>query len=428
MRGQMAQRLLNVGLRMTGMGSRFLLTLVLARLLEPSELGMLGLLFATISFGVMFIGGDYYTHSLRELLSSPRERWSFVLQHQILATGILYAFFLPLLTLLFVFDLLPVALMGWFFILLLIDHIVQEINRLLVAMHRPLLASCVLFVRMGAWVWVVMPIMWLVPESRNYESVFIGWLGGGTLAIAIGIYGIAREAAPWHFWNWDRAWLLRGFGVGLMFLVATLCFKALTTVDRFVVEALNSMDVLGVYVFYVSLTTAVLSILDAAVFSFLYPRLVRAQREGDNIAYRHIRREMIWATLGASIGLAVLIAFFTPFLVEWIGRPLYAEHQHLLWLLLIGTIIYCMGMIPHYGLYARGADRSIFVAHVSSLFVFVIVTAMSAKNFPMEAAALGLLAAFSWLGGLKLVQYLKCLKQDRSVYEMPAPLVGVIGQ
>lgn len=413
MQGQMAQRLLNVMLRVVGMGSRFLLTLVLARLLEPSELGMLGLFFSVVSFGVLLIGGDYYTHCLRELLSVPRERWSFVLQHQMLASLILYLLFLPPLALLFVYGFLPVELIGWFFSLLLVDHIVQEINRLLVSMQRPLMASWILFLRMGAWVWIVLPVMWFVPESRKYEAVFIGWLLGGALAIGIGIHGIVREVAPWRFWNWDRAWLMRGFGVGLMFLVATLCFKALTTVDRFVVEALNGMDVLGVYVLYASMTTAILSILDAAVISFLYPRLVRAHREGDSFTYRHIRSEMFWSTLAVSFGLAILIALLAPFLFNWIGRPLYAEHQSLLWLLLLVSIIYNVGMVPHYGLYARGADRSIFFAYVSSLPVFAIATALSAPYYPLEAAAFGLLAAFTWMGGLNLVQYRSRLQLDQ---------------
>ena len=67
--------------------------------------------------------------------------------------------------------------------------------------------------------------------------------------------------------------------------------------------------------------------------------------------------------------------------------------------------IYTAGMIPHYGLYARGADRSIVVAHISSLGVFILATALLAREAPLEAAAYGLIAAFGWMGGLKLVQY-----------------------
>jgi len=88
-------RVLNVSLRVLAMGSKFVLLIGLAKLLEPAEIGLFGLFAATVSFSMLVIGGDYYTYSQRELMSLPRERWSFVLQHQLLATGLLYIFLLP---------------------------------------------------------------------------------------------------------------------------------------------------------------------------------------------------------------------------------------------------------------------------------------------------------------------------------------------
>ena len=90
-----APRLANMFLRGLSMGSRFVLILVLAKLLEPAELGLYGLFLATVSFSIMLVGADYYTYSQRELLSQPRDRWSFVLQHQALATVLLYGLILP---------------------------------------------------------------------------------------------------------------------------------------------------------------------------------------------------------------------------------------------------------------------------------------------------------------------------------------------
>jgi hypothetical protein len=46
-------------------------------------------------------------------MASPRERWSFVLQHQALATGLLYLLLLPPQWLIFGLDLLPTDLLFW---------------------------------------------------------------------------------------------------------------------------------------------------------------------------------------------------------------------------------------------------------------------------------------------------------------------------
>ncbi len=83
MRKELGTRLLNVALRGLSMGSRFLLIFALAKLLSPTELGLFGLMMATVSISVLIIGVDYYTYTQRELLARPVEQWSFVIQHQI---------------------------------------------------------------------------------------------------------------------------------------------------------------------------------------------------------------------------------------------------------------------------------------------------------------------------------------------------------
>jgi O-antigen/teichoic acid export membrane protein len=118
--------------------------------------------------------------------------------------------------------------------------------------------------------------------------------------------------------------------------------------------------------------------------------------------------------------LALAVAALAPFVFDWIGRPIYAQHQPVLWLLLAAAVAYAVGMVPHYGLYAKGADRVILVAHVSSLAVFVVVTAALAGQVPFAAAAWGLLAAFLWMGGLKFVAYRR-LGSDRHPDPKPAP-------
>lgn len=409
----LAPRIANMAMRALAMGSRFALVFVMAKLLEPANVGIFGLFLATVSFSVLLIGGDYYTYAQRELMSVPRERWSFVLQHHALASGLLYVVLLPPQLLLFWFDLLPANMLAWFFLLLVVEHLAQEINRLLVAMQRPLAASWVLFIRVGAWVWVLVPIMWLVPAAQTLEAVFLAWLLGGALAVVMGARIIWGAVAPWRRWPLDTAWLKQGFGVGLLFLAATLCFKALTTVDRYVVGLLAGPDLLGVYVLYVWFAMTVVTFLDPAVFSFIYPRIVGTYRRGKIAEYRRTMKELAWSSIGLSVALAVVIAALAPAVLQWIERPIYAEHLSVLWLLLVMAVVYATGMVPHYGLYARGADRGIVVAHVSAPLVFVTTVLALASHAPFEAAACGLLAAFSWIGCVKFLWYRRLVRLDK---------------
>jgi O-antigen/teichoic acid export membrane protein len=394
-------RVLNAGLRVLSLGSRFVLLFGMAALLEPFQVGLFGLFSATVSFGVLLVGGDFYTYSQRELLSVSEDQWSFVLQHQLMAIALLYVITLPFLGLLFVWELMPAKVVAWFFIILVIEHLAQEINRLLISMRRPLLASWVLFIRMGAWVWLVLPVLWLYPQVRDLDTVFLAWLIGALMALVAGGMVVRYAVHPWRLWPWDRVWIKKGFRVGVLFLTATICFKALLTVDRYIVEVLTGADLLGVYVLYIGTAMTIMNFVDAAIFSFLYPRLVSAYRKGDGETYRRVRIEMAWTTTAVSLGLAIVIAALAPFVLEWIGRSVYLAHLPLLWVLLGAAVAYTVGMIPHYDLYARGADRSILAAHASSLLVFFCAAWLLAGVLPLQAVAWALVAAFLWMGALK---------------------------
>lgn len=410
-----APRVLNVFLRVMAMGSKFLLVVFLAKVLEPAEIGRYGLFAATIGFSMLIIGGDYYTYSNRELLSAPKHRWSFVIQHQALAIGLLYLVLLPSQLIFFWLGFLPQTLLVWFISLLLVEHIAQEINRLLIVMQRPLIASWILFIRLGLWVWALLPILWLYPALRNLETVFGAWWLGTSMAIIFGANIIRREVTPWRRWPLDRAWLMRGYKTGSMFLIATVCFKALQTIDRYVVEYLVGSDLLGVYVFYVSLAMAVVNLIDPMVFSFLYPRLVRAYAQGERETYRRLLKEMAWSAIGISAALSLVVALFAPLVFEWIGRPVYSKHLPLLWLLLITAVVYVAGMIPHYGLYAKKAEKAIMFAHVSSLLVFFAAVWLISAHDAFASAAYGSLAAFAWLGGVKLWHYHMLSKKSTKI-------------
>lgn len=60
-----ALRLLNLALRAATLFSKFALVFVLAKFLETSEVGLYGLLAATISYVLFALGFDFYTFSTR---------------------------------------------------------------------------------------------------------------------------------------------------------------------------------------------------------------------------------------------------------------------------------------------------------------------------------------------------------------------------
>ena len=387
------------------MGSRFVLIIALARLLEPKEIGIFGLFMSTVAFSMLVVGGEFYAYSQRELMSSPKSHWSFILQHQLIAIGLIYLIVLPPQLLIFTFDLLPQSFLFWFIAILLVEHLGQEINRLLVAMQHPILASWILFIRMGTWVIYVVPLMWLYPENRELEIVFSAWFVGALIAVVIGGFVIYREISPWTFYEIDWVWIKKGFKIAALFFIATICFKALTTTDRYIVEILNNLDILGVYVLYIGIAMSVVTFLDTAVFSFLYPRAVTLFKKGEISLYDYVMKEMALSAIAVTLILVTIIAVLSPYIFDWIGKVIYLEYISLLWMLLLVSSVYGLSLIPHYGLYAVGGDKCMVFSHISSMVVFFTIVFLTKEYSSIQATTYGLLAAFLLIGAVKSYCY-----------------------
>jgi len=170
---------------------------------------------------------------------------------------------------------------------------------------------------------------------------------------------------------------------------------------------LSSLDVLGAYVLFAGMAMAVVNFLDPAVFSFLYPRAVTAYRKNDFVTYKKVMKEMIWSALGVTLILVTMVGLLAPYVLEWIGKETYQQNISILWVLLIVSTVYGISMLPHFGLYAKGADRCIAYAHISSLIVFVITVYIVSPYSPLLATAYSLLAAFTWIGIVKTICYYK---------------------
>ncbi len=390
-------RLINLGLRGTTLVSKFLLIFFLAGFLEPKELGLYGLLLATIGYSMYLLGFDFYTYNTRELLKRDRSEWGGLLKDQGVLHLILYVLVMPLFLLVFSLGLLPWYLAGWFFALLVLEHLNQELMRLLVAISQQLTASWVLFLRSGAWALVITSWMFVDPTIRTLEAVLAAWMLGCLLALVLAIYRLKKlKLSGWSVCiNWQ--WIYIGLKVAVPILISTLAIRAVFTIDRYWFEALQGLEALGAYVLFMGIANSLMSFLDAGVFSFSYPGLISAHNRADAGAFRGGLFRLLWQTLLLTV-LFILIALLViePLLLL-IDKPFYLSQLSLFPLVLSAIALYAVGMVPHYALYAQGLDKPIIFSHLGTVMVFVPVTALLAAEYPDKAVLLGLIATFTIL-------------------------------
>lgn len=388
-------RALNIGLRAATLASRFLLIFFLARFLEPAQLGLYGLLTATIGYSMYLLGFDFYTFTTREVLKHERQKWGGLLKDQSALSLVLYAIFIPLLSLIFIKGLLPWSLAGWFFVLLVLEHLNLELGRLLIAISEQLLASVMLFLRQGTWAIAVTALMAIEPTTRSLNYVCGAWVVAGLVAVLVGAYRLARIGiGGWHKkidWNW----IATGLKVSIPLLIATLALRGVFTLDRYWLQSLGGLEIVGAYVLFISIGSTLMSFLDAGVFTFSYPGLIGAHQKQQPAVFRKNLRLLLIQTAMLSVAYAVVSLLLLSPLLSWLSNPLYTAQQYLYPWVLIAMVLYAVGMVPHYALYAQGIDRPIIHSHIASLIVFVMATWLFSQRWQLLAVPLGLCAAFA---------------------------------
>jgi len=409
-------KLFNISIRAATLGCRFLFIFFLAKLLTPSEVGLYGLVTATVAYSLYFVGLDFYTYTTRELASLPRSAWGGLLKSQILLSVTLYAVVLPGLLLVFVTGLLPWELAKWFFLLIVLEHICQELTRLFVAVSEQLAASIVIFLRQGTWAIVVVVAMLYEEGLRNLDAVFATWVMACVGAICFSVRKLwAMEIKGWQA-RVDRKWIWRGIKIAAPLLVATLAIRGMFTVDRYGVQLLVGLEFVGAYVLFMGVANTLMAFLDAGIFSFAYPAMIVAYQNNDPEHYRKKMREMLFLTLMFSAGFTVISVSVLPYLLDWLGKDVYLQNYALFYWLLLATILNALGMVPHYAVYSQKRDRSIIQSHLIALPVFIAVTSVVSVWEPLFAVPVGLCAAQLFIILWKARAYLQCT---------PRPFLGI---
>ena len=99
-------KFINLSLRGLTLLSRVFLFLFLAKYFEVEQVGLIGLIMASISLSVYAVGFDFYTFTTRELLRYNHSKWGTFLKSQCMLHIVLYFLIFPLLSILFIFKIL----------------------------------------------------------------------------------------------------------------------------------------------------------------------------------------------------------------------------------------------------------------------------------------------------------------------------------
>ena len=408
------EKILNVGLRSATLGTRFLFIFFLAKYLDPASVGFYGLFTAAIGYALFFVGLDFYTYVTREILKAPNDQRGQILIGQAALSGVLYVLFFPVGLVFLSQSGWPGQLPWWFFPILFLEHFNQELSRLMVAMSQQIAASFILFVRQGSWAIASVLLLNFHAPSRNLETVLVLWAIAGVAAASMGIWKLQQmNMGGWRA-SVDWTWIKKGIAVSGAFLLATLALRGVNTFDRYWLEALGGIDMVAAYVLLLGVAGTVMTFLDAGIFAYAYPALIQHHHKDEHAQARARVRQVLWQTAIISVAFALVSCLLLPYLLRWIGNPVYIEAAHLYPWLLLATVLNAFSMAPHYGLYAKGNDKPIIYSHGTSLVFFVASTWLLSGRFGPMAVLLGLNLAFALILVWKSFAYWLACKSSTS--------------
>lgn len=380
------------GLRGATIVSKFVLVLYIGHYLTIADMGVYGLLNAAILFSVNFIGFGYWNINSRNMLVADDEHVARLMRDQIVFHIICYMLTLPLLAWVSQLHLIESRFLVFFLVLTVTEHLGLEMYCIQIVMHRQIAANGIMFLRNGAWIYPVTLVGVFFPETRSLERIWWTWIGFDLLSLIMS--SLLFRHLPWRqavrspiMWKNMRQTIL----VAFPYWGIAISAKAMEYADRYVLKAYTNDAVVGVYMFYFSLSSIVQTLIFTATTGMEYPKVVQAylhRRIGRFVVlFRRMARNVVLACLGA-IPISVAGLFCALLLVQ---KDAYWGYYGLFAVLLLASLTAAVAQIPYYFLYAQNRGYYILGCNVAGFAAAIVTLPFLVQTYGILGAALGML-------------------------------------
>ncbi len=407
-------KLLPVGLRGATLASKFILIVFMAKYLQLSDIGLYALIVAGISYITYFLGFDFYTYSSRELIGSDEMGKSTKLKNQFSLYFFLYSVVLLVSFVLYKNYPQYKVYVPVLTCILILEHLSQEVMRLLVVMGMPLIANIQFFIKGGAWVYVYIFVSYYVNDF-NINNLWCVWLVADFISIFFIIF-LSKHISIKYFFRAkiDLRWIFSGFKICIPLLIATLALRGIYTADRYLLSFFSGANQVGIYAYFSSFSSALMAFIDAAVVVVYYPKLLSLYKNGDLIAFRNEKKKFYKAVSIVGISVSLILAFLVPAISVILKKEQILSMMGVFYILLLSSFMYCYSLVPHFELYAKGRDSELIKCTVTAFLISLPLMLLGSYYFSAYGVALGQLVAISIMYYLKRKMTLQVLYENEN--------------
>jgi O-antigen/teichoic acid export membrane protein len=354
----------NLGLRGFSLAARFLIILILARALGPSEFGVFTIIQTTEIIAILVLGFEFNAYSRREIINAIDP----LLRGEHIRNQIFIAILLGLISPAIAFGsafagLFPINLAMLTTSIIFFDMISQEGIRILYALQRTLMANIVYFVRSSAWAFLIMALFVYSPRAITISLALEIWAAFSLAAILVFFWSLRKLAWSEIFRrpiNWQ--WISRGFVVALPFFVSTACVNILSYLPRYILFYTRGADETGIFGLYAGIAVGVVNLLSTITIPSGVAQATYAFTHHGKEAFDVSIRRLWIHSAAMTVFLSSILVIGFPFILPFVGTSQYPMDWTLLTLLVIANSGQVASIVAQTALYAMHRDRQILIA------------------------------------------------------------------
>ncbi len=397
-----SKKVINIFLRGFTLVLKFLLSLLVIKKLSIEDYGVYGLFQSSIIVLTFIVGFEFYSFSSREMLSNASEKFSYYFKNQLFFYLIVYLTILPLSYLLFILSGIDFEYINLFYVILISEHLSQELYRVLIILKKTIPATILLFIRSGFWI-ILLYFYWeLGFVEPNINTLFVLWLLGTVLSILFGFIYIPFKWVK----GIDFYWIRRGLKIALPFIIGAILYKLIEFSARYFLGYYFSTKEVGIFTFFSGIGNILFIFVQTIVIIELSPRLIEIKHESHD-KFLALLQEFKKQTIQYTVAGVVLSSIFIYPLLVYLDKIVFFENILSYFIILASTMFYCFSYISHYALFSHNRDWEILMATILGFVFNIVFSFILIPRYGILGAAISQLIGFSVVFVGKSIYWLK---------------------
>lgn len=305
----------------------------------------------------------------------------------------------------------PLSLILVVSVILVMEVITSESQRLLVVMGKFTTANILSALKTTAW--MICLIFYWNNNDGTILNVIIFWLIGLFFCTIFFILKMYFFKIDWSDFRLSKRLIKEFIRVGPIVILGTLSTRILFSMDRIIVESFSGYSLVGIYGFYVGVASAYLAVLDAIFLTRLFPYVVKLFNDANYFLLdKSLLKFIIICLLLGVIGEVGYFLLIDKILIM-INKENLIINSNIGYWLIASYVTYAASFGFHYTLYAAHNDKQITFTSLVSLTPFLTMFYMEKIDLIDVAIVLFLSMATNFFAKLFLYLNLPQIKKYR---------------